>query len=1002
MSQDWYEGEATKNLPGHHLVQQIIHQRATSDERSPSPPDIERGLPDLYTNLSSRFERPYAGSIASVSSDTDTMFSDQSNLLHVPSNLPYRQTFARSRGALSLSDANKGLYFRDRAENSSSSSMPVFLVDGKVSEHFFGRDNIMERLDALLNVNGPNQARAALVGLGGAGKTEIAIAYAHRHKAKYPNHSVFWIHAASADRMRQDFIAVTDRLSLRGYNKPGVNRFEVLRKWLQDSKNGSWLIILDNLDDLKTLSDSGEPSCSCHPAEYSFLDHYLPQVPHGSVLATTRTKQVGKRLVRRPSQLIEMGLMSKNEAIGLLRENELQGAEEVLYELAMQLECLPLAIIQAAAFITGNDMPVDRFITHLREGDEALIKILSRDPEYELGGSGPTSSVAATWKLSFDQILKQNPQAADLLAIMIFFDRQRIPVEWLRRSTENKSGQNQIDFEDQLGVLKAFSLVSERSDTSDTLEMHRLVQLMTRNWLVERGDADLRALEAIDIMSHHFPSGDQGTWTECAENLPHALKILKDPLTSKNSLARRSQLKRFALRSKIIRYLISQTLYVEAELQTKLVLEELKGSHDKFNEEIIQVEIEQINILRFLGNYGNAEKLAREVMKNSSKSLGKDHALTWAAAECLLHNLREEAKYIEAIKLTKTSLEKRKKQPGESHPDFLVWLDGLMLLLELQGNYQEAEEYLRQPIQRRNVDPKLGPDHLVTLKLNMRLARVLSAQGRFHEAETHFEKLIHDMDGTLGAEHHERFKAIFYQAHNLQKSRQYEQAESLFRKLLGKCYDYLGSNHPQTWTVKMAIANVLQDIAQQTNPPSTACLEEARELNEGALKFRSEHLPKDHPDITSAMSSLATYERLSGKLADADKRETEAWKSAKTSLGTDHPVSLQSASNRALIYQSQGNLKVAAEWHKRALEGRQKKLQWHHPDTWFSADRLAEVLDQLGKKSDAKKLCKQMAAHLSERPEGLENALQRPPSYDEDASFESEQGKPAEKEFLNS
>ncbi len=992
----------TNSITEHVLVPQIIHQQATLDERSSSRSDLERGLPDLHTNLSPRSERRYTGSIANVFSDTDTVFIDQSNVLHASSNLPNRETFARSQTTLPLSDGYEGLGPRDRAETSISPSMPVFFVDGTVSKQFVGRDDMMQRLDALLNVDDPNQARAALVGLGGAGKTELAIAYAHQHKSKYPNHSVFWIHAASPDRMRQDFIAIADRLDPQGHSKPGVDKFELLSKWLQDSKNGSWLIILDNLDDLKMLSDLGKPSCSCHPDGHSFLDHYLPQVPHGSILATTRSKQVGKRLVQRPSHLIDLGFMSKHEALGLMRQKELQGDEEVLHELAMQLECLPLAIIQAAAFITSNDMPVERFITYLREGDEQLIRILSRDSEYELGGFGATSSVAATWKLSFDQILKQNPQAASLLAIMIFFDRQRIPADWLQRPTDNKTGQDQIDFEGQLGVLKAFSLVSERTDILATLEMHRLVQLMTRNWLIERGDADLRALEAIEMISYHFPSGDQGTWAECAANLPHALKILKDPLTSKNAVGQKSQLQRLGLRSKVIRYLISQTRYLEAELQTKLALEELKTFPNQFDEEIIRVEIEQVIILRKLGNYGNAEKLAREVMKNSSKSLGKDHTLTWTAAECLLHNLREQAKYIEATKLAKTSLEKRKKQLGESHPDVFVWVDGLALVLELQGNYHEVEQYLRQSIQRRNVDLQRGPAHLVTLKLNMRLARVLSAQGRFYEAEQHFEKLIHDMDGALGVEHHDLLKTLFYKAQNLRNSRQYEQAELLFRKLLGKCYVYVGSNHPETWTVKMAIANVLRDIAQQTNPPSIVCLEEARELNEGALEFRNEHLPKGHPDILSAMSSLATYERLSGKLADADKRETEAWKSAKSSLGTDHPVTLQSASNRALISESQGNLKAAAEWHNRALEGRQKKLQWRHPDTWFSADRLAEVLDQLGKKSDTRKLRKQMAAHLSERPEGLENTLQRPPSYDDHSSFESDQGKPGEKESSKS
>ena len=178
--------------------------------------------------------------------------------------------------------------------------------------------------------------------------------------------------------------------------------------------------------------------------------------------------------------------------------------------------------------------------------------------------------------------------------------------------------------------------------------------------------------------------------------------------------------------------------------------------------------------------------------------MGKDHTLTWTAAECLFHSLRENAKYIEATELAKTSLEKRKKQLEDSNPDVLVWVEGLALLLELQGKYHESEQYLRQSIQRRNVDPKRGPTHLVTLKLNTRLARVLSSRGNFRKAEEHFEKLIHDMDGTLGGEHHDKLKAKFFRAQNLRRSRQYEQAESLFRVLLEKGNRYLGHDHPKT------------------------------------------------------------------------------------------------------------------------------------------------------------------------------------------------------------
>ena len=126
--------------------------------------------------------------------------------------------------------------------------------------------------------------------------------------------------------------------------------------------------------------------------------------------------------------------MSKHEVLILLQERDLQGTDEDLLELACQLEYLPLAIIQAAAYITSRSMPVKRYISLLRADDNQPVSLLDRVPEVQFSGSRLIVSVASTWKLSFDQIRDQDPQAADLLEVMTFFDRQRIPIEWLRGS----------------------------------------------------------------------------------------------------------------------------------------------------------------------------------------------------------------------------------------------------------------------------------------------------------------------------------------------------------------------------------------------------------------------------------------------------------------------------------------------------------------------------------------------------------------------------------------
>ena len=463
--------------------------------------------------------------------------------------------------------------------------------------------------------------------------------------------------------------------------------------------------------------------------------------------------------------------------------------------------------------------------------------------------------------------------------------------------------------------------------------MHRLLQIIMRYWLSERGEAQSRASEALSRISHHFPSGEYTTRDECKDSLPHAQKVLGDPLVSEASLDRTFELQRAWLRAKVARYLHSQNRFSEADIQSSLALAGLTSARHKLDEEALRVHLEHVNFLRALGKFDVAVKLAQEARKESKKTFGEDDDLTLAATERLVQALENRGDYSEATKLAKAYTETRRKKLGNRHPDVIGSLHKVAGLLKTQGKYHDAEQYARQNIQSRFIDLVLGPEHPKTLKACYRLASTLSGQGRYREVDEEFRRAIRGQKKAIGEEHHDTLISIFWFARNLHLMQQLQEAESLSRKMSEQGQNFLGINHPETWLVMGSLTAVLQDLSQKINPPTTTYLTESKKMNEQLLQSRTENLPPNHPDLIASLSALATDDRLLQNLDEAATREDEAWKLAKSSLGRDHPVSMQSAFNKALIYQAQGNMTAAAEWHELAFKRRKKVLTWRHPDT---------------------------------------------------------------------
>jgi hypothetical protein len=309
-------------------------------------------------------------------------------------------------------------------------------------------------------------------------------------------------------------------------------------------------MIIDSADDSEVFFGSskavaGELEGRNGSALEGRLGHFIPECSQGAVLITTRNKQTGFKLARGRS-MIEVEPMDDEESVQLISKRLEHGGLDTKQTLLLtaRLEHLPLALVQAAAFIQENSMTIPKYIQLLDHGHHSLVELLSQPFEEEGRDSSVPNAVTATWIVSFKQIQKQYPYACDLLSLMSFFDRQGIPKQLIvyhQEEWQSQEGYQQerlegeaVELEKALGVLKAFSFISE-SEVEDNLNMQRLTQLVMRKWLISEEKAQKWGDIALCNLSSLFPTGQYENWTMCTIYLPHVYAVLnqKGPASKK-------------------------------------------------------------------------------------------------------------------------------------------------------------------------------------------------------------------------------------------------------------------------------------------------------------------------------------------------------------------------------------------------------------------------------------------------------------------------------------
>lgn len=316
---------------------------------------------------------------------------------------------------------------RDRIQAKS-----IFLVPYNPNPDFVGRSSILQTLKQQLGLGQPRglaelRTRVALYGLGGIGKTQIALAYTYWLRKQRPDIAIFWVHASNAERFHQVYASIAKECNIPGHDDLKADLLLLVQGWLEREYKTQWLMVIDNADDMELFfqdqleEGSLKTNTAGRRTDYG-LARYLPECKHGSVIITTRNKKAGSRLARGKLP-IEVGNMNDNEAHSLLYailEDEGISADKTSL-LSSRLEHLPLALVQAAAFIQENAIPLSEYIQLLDESDSAFVDCLSEPFETVGRDSKIPHAVTATWIISFNQIQRRNPLESDILSFISFF-----------------------------------------------------------------------------------------------------------------------------------------------------------------------------------------------------------------------------------------------------------------------------------------------------------------------------------------------------------------------------------------------------------------------------------------------------------------------------------------------------------------------------------------------------------------------------------------------------
>ncbi|KAL2207286.1 hypothetical protein CC79DRAFT_1396815 [Sarocladium strictum] len=692
-----------------------------------------------------------------------------------------------------------------------------FLVPFAENKQFVGREVILDRIkQGMFHGNGP---RLTLVGLGGIGKSQVALQIAY-HAKGLQDWSVAWLSALSMATFEQSCADMASMLSIPANEKEDAK--EMVKRYLESTTSGQWLLIVDNADDEADMMEAR--------GIYS----HLPENINCRILFTTRSKDVAQAI---PNNTVEeLGDMSEEEAkdflstlLPLCRANN-----ETITELARTLTCLPLAISQAAAYIKRNGIPVSNYLSLLRDVDKEAIDLLSREYPDHTRYRESRHAVATTWHVSFNQIRNTDKVAAELLFFLSQIESRAIPQSILPRTRTEESLLHAI------GTLCGYAFLSRRED-SEMLDMHSLVHLAARVWVSREGETDQIHQQAAAHLTKAFKTDaweDRERWRTY---MVHVLRILQVGGQARKWDANECDLAYWAGRC-----LMAESRHVDAvKLLERLVeVEETTLPQDDPRLVGSQYELGRAHLRN--KQTQQAVKLLSHVEAILSSMHAVDDLGLLTTQQTLALALSNMGRHKDAVELLEHAIKHKKKALNESDPQLLHSQEVLSEVYWRMGQVEAANKSLEHIV--RVLQETLHENHPDLLVSRNDLAVRYVHKGQFKQAIDLLEHVTRVWKSEVPETHAERLTSEHNLAHSYAEHGRPEEAIKLLEHVVKVRKIICAEDDESRLSSEYMLARSYMEIGR---------VEEAVELVEHVVEICEFVRPEDDPKRRRAEELLA-------------------------------------------------------------------------------------------------------------------------------------------------
>jgi tetratricopeptide (TPR) repeat protein/transcriptional regulator with XRE-family HTH domain len=786
----------------------------------------------------------------------------------------------------------------------------LWTVPSRRNPFFTGRDQLIQTIRERFVSSGTSSFPhiQALCGLGGIGKTQIVIEYAHRYRDSYQ--FVLWVKAARSTLL-SDFVMLADLLNLpEKEQKDQSILIASIKRWFVS--HDRWLLIFDNVDDIEPVYD------------------LLPAELHGHVLLTTRIYALGTFAHR-----VEVEKMDAEEgALLLLRRAKMvdgsssgQGNTEALTNAKVVvdlLDGLPLALDQAGAYIEETACTVSHYVRAYRSRQSFL---LNRRGSPALDHP---DSVGTTFSLSFEHVQQVSPLAAELLQSFAFLAPDAIPDELLLNGAKELAFSQDIVndpllFDEAIATLRRFSLI-RRNRENHTLTIHRLVQIVLKEMMSETercqwAERIVRTVNRVLQDFHHFEN------VQYQRYLPHA-QVCLGFIEQWNM----TFIEAASLLSQTGLYLKDHAEYEEAEncLRRSLTIYEVHFGPDHID---IAVNLNNLALVcNDQGKYAQSEAL----FKNTLAIYERSPVSSPLDTATILNNLAllydDQGNYVQSEPICQQALDIHIQVLGTMHPLVASSLNNLAGIYRRRGCYRWAESLLNRALEI--YEQTVGWDHLFFAVNLENLAGIYRRQGRYAEAEKYFERALAIREKILGPWHPQVATCLNNLAVLYDSMGKREKAKPFHDRALMIYEQVLGVHHPY---VAISLSNLaIHYYHQQFYDQAKRCIQRALEIDEQALGSM-------HPGLANDLNILAVLFGISQKFERAEILHSQARDVWTRMLGPNHSHVAHSLNNLAVLYHVQAQYAQAESLYRQALSIYWQTWQPDHPEILVCLSNLTKL-----------------------------------------------------------